>query len=73
MNSRIISGTFREDLEVGKIYQNAPMITYGKNYNVTFKVIREATEQEWREQHNYTGSLPIDSRIPRYFELEALD
>lgn len=43
-------------LEVGKIYRNWTIADKGQNHpGCTFKVMREATKQEWIEYH---GEIP---------------
>lgn len=77
MNEAIteITGTFRVDFEVGDIVRNAPFTTYGENHIISFKVLRESSEDEWRKKYNYTGPLPPSptGKEARYFEIVALD
>lgn len=70
-----ITGTYRNDMEVGKTFLNQMYESFGDKYRLTFKVLRESTEQEYRDKYNYRGPLPTDpfGRKPRFFEIVALD
>lgn len=70
-----IVGTFREDLYVGGILIKQPFDSYGKSSNLTFKVLRESDEEEYRKKYNYIGPLPKDekNRTPKFYEIVALD
>jgi hypothetical protein len=66
-------GTFL-DLKIGYIYFNKTLTRYKEEMHVTFQVIRELTEQDWRRIHNYYGPLPEEGNDKaRFFEILALD
>jgi len=69
-----ISGTF-VPFEIGAVMLNRPFEAWGEKTRISFKVLRESNEQEYRDKYNYRGPIPIDplGRKAYYYEIVALD
>lgn len=69
-----ITGTFRE-MKVGEVVINHKLISYNVSTKVSFRVLKEVDETEYRSFHKYYGIIPPDpfGRPAKYYEIVALD